>query len=161
MPKITNRFFPALAALFLIAAVSCERQVFMSSRPFADDATVYSAALDADSIFVVSHASWLKLGSGRFNLNVYATGPDGVTGMPYSLKRDLDLMDADAAPLLSGTLQLRTKAGSYTSAVLPLGRLAPGFYQLTLGDSLSFNIGVNPEKVVSPSDATGDFDAFW
>lgn len=161
MPKILNRFFPALAALFLIAAVSCERQVFMSSRPFADDATVYSAALGADSVFVVSDASWLKLGGGRFNLNVYATGPDGVTGMPYSLKRDLDLMDADAAPLLSGTLQLRTKAGSYTSAVLPLGRLAPGFYQLTLGDSLSFNIGVNPEKVVSPSDAPGDFDAFW
>ena len=161
MTKLNNHIFPALVAIVLLSVLSCGRQSFVASRPFAEDAVVYSAALDSDSLFVVSDMSLLKLGNGPFKLNVYACGPDGSVELPYALRKDLDLMDDQAAPVLSGSVQLKTRAGSYTSLTLLLGRLEPGFYQVALGDSLKFNIGVNPELIQSHVDAPEDFDAFW
>ncbi|MBP6867632.1 MAG: acetylxylan esterase [Bacteroidales bacterium] len=55
------------------------------------------------------------------------------------------------------------------TCVLPLEISNPGFYRCTLrletdgikGEPLTFNIGLEPEKIISPVDAQEDFDAFW
>ena len=167
MTRITNHIFFSLTILVLLVASSCARQSFLTVRPFAENDVLYTTVIPSadesavDSVFVVSNDSWLKVGAGAFKLNVFVSGDEGSVTLPYSLYRDLDLMDSEAAPLLEGSVDVRTKAGCYTSLDLSFGKLEPGFYQVNIGDSLKFNIGVNPEQVISPVDAPEDFDAFW
>lgn len=167
MNNNSNHIFLTLAILAVFAMISCERQSFLSVRPFSETDVLYTTVIPSadasveDSVFVVSNDSWLKIGRGPFKLNVFVSGPDGSVVLPYKLYRDLDLMDSEAAPVLTGSEIVLTKAGCYTSLNLSFGKLEPGFYQVTLGDSLNFNIGVNPELVKSPVDAPEDFDAFW
>lgn len=57
------------------------------------------------------------------------------------------------------------KIGGFFSFVPP----APGFYRVSVyaadgtakSRTLKFNVGYDPEKIVSPPDARADFDAFW
>lgn len=57
------------------------------------------------------------------------------------------------------------KANESKTENFKLGKLAPGFYTLTLskegGLHQTFNIGVDPDKVVSAPDAQPDFKEFW
>lgn len=167
MARTNNFFFLSLAVLSLLFASSCAKQSFVTVRPFAENDVLYTAAIPsaegsvADSVFVVCNDSWLKVGAGAFRLNLFVNGAEGSVELPYSLYRDLDLMDSEASPLLEGSVDVRKKDGCYTSLSLSFGKLDPGFYQVRISDSLSFNIGVNPESVVSPVDAPEDFDAFW
>ena len=167
MTRTNNYSLFLLAVIVLLTVSSCGKQSFLNVRPFADNDVLYTTAIPsgdaaaADSVFVVSNDSWLKVGKGAFKLDVFVGGPEGSVQLPYSLYRDLDLMDDQAEALLCGSIDIRKKAGCYTSVSLSLGKLAPGFYQVRLADSLSFNIGVNPELVESPVDAPEDFDAFW
>ena len=104
---------------------------------------------------------WMFYGKGPFKLAVNVASDIPLSEVSYSIKRDLDLMDASAAPIFTKTLNVRTRPGRYTRTMLPLGKLAPGFYQITINGSKSFNIGVNPEQIESPVDAPSDFDEFW
>ena len=51
--------------------------------------------------------------------------------------------------------------GEDSLLTVDLGKLEPGFYEVRLNDSLRFNIGVQPDKVVSAPDPQPDFDTFW
>ena len=104
---------------------------------------------------------WMFFGDKPVKLAVDVASCRPVTDISYSVKRDLDLMDGKADPILVGNMSVRTKPGKLTRAMLPLGTLEPGFYQVTINESKRFNIGVNPEHIQSPSDAPEDFDAFW
>lgn len=104
---------------------------------------------------------WMFYGSGPVKLNVNVTSAQPKTSIKYSLKRDVDLMDSAAAPILEDSIIVRTRPGRKTAKTLNLGRLEPGFYQVTINGNKPFNIGVNPEQIQSPADAPEDFDAFW
>lgn len=78
-------------------------------------------------------------------------------------------MDAqkDTVKVLTAVADLRNS--SSTTVCCDLGKLDPGFYQVNVsckgpgGEAVAapFNIGVDPEKIVSPQDKKDDFDAFW
>ena len=59
--------------------------------------------------------------------------------------------------------------GGQTNQVIQQKVAAPGFYRVTAhverggkqGPSTAFNLGYEPEKIVSPSSAKADFKAFW
>lgn len=132
----------------------------------SDSSTVQTVWAYADSIasavkvtVPVEH-DWLFFGRGPVKLKVEVSGPSSAE-FSYSIRRDLDLMDQDVEPLFTRSVSVRTRPGKVTRTVLPLGKLAPGFYQIEIEGGKSFNIGVNPELIQSPSDAPEDFDAFW
>ena len=116
---------------------------------------------DEVSVEVPVEHDWLFFGKGPFKLAADVTGNESRTVIELSIKRDLDLMDTSAAPILQKSIRLRTKPGESVRAMLPLGKLKPGFYQISVNGNKPFNIGVNPEQIQSPSDAPEDFDTFW
>jgi cephalosporin-C deacetylase len=73
------------------------------------------------------------------------------------------------APIDSMVTSYKLSAKASLSAVVDFKLPAPGFYRCTLylekdgvtGSPKTFNIGYEPEKVVSPTDAKPDFEAFW
>ena len=73
------------------------------------------------------------------------------------------------APVDSIVRSFMLKPGASLSANVPFYLPAPGFYRCTLfvekegiiGKVEKFNIGYEPEKIVSPVDAKPDFEAFW
>ncbi|MBR4827158.1 MAG: acetylxylan esterase [Bacteroidales bacterium] len=167
MTKRFNHILFTLAISALFSAVSCTRQAPVASLPLSDNTRLYSAAIDsicgpgADSLFAICSTSWLMTGNGPFSVTVYVSG-NGRFSLPYSVTADLDLMDESAGPILTGTVSVKAAEGRYTPVKLSLGKLNPGFYQVSVaGQALSFNVGVNPELVVSPADAPEDFDDFW
>ena len=63
---------------------------------------------------------------------------------------------------------LKISAHQKKQAIIDKGKLAPGFYVLyvdfksrLLNVSKSYNFGVNPEKIVSPTNRSTDFENFW
>ena len=113
------------------------------------------------SVDVPVEHDWMFYGDGPVKLNVNVASNLPMVELSYSLKRDLDLMDWNASPILEGGTQVRTRPGHMVKATLDFGNLEPGFYQVTVNGVKKFNIGVNPEQIQSPSDAPEDFDAFW
>ncbi|MDD5516120.1 MAG: acetylxylan esterase [Bacteroidales bacterium] len=75
----------------------------------------------------------------------------------------------DYRPVQESSRKVRVKPKAGMTLVVPLEISDPGFYRCTLrletdglkGEPLSFNVGLEPEKIVSPIDAQEDFDAFW
>ena len=75
----------------------------------------------------------------------------------------------DFDPVAESSHPSRIRAGAAVSHILSADLPEPGFYRCTLrletdgvkGEPVSFNIGYEPEKIVSPADAQEDFDAFW
>lgn len=98
--------------------------------------------------------AWLLTGEGPHTL-VTKVKTTGVASLV--LIRDLSLM----APTQDTVLSMTVSIGPDSTLTANLGRLEDGFYEVRLNDSLRFNIGVNPDGVVSPPDAPEDFDAFW
>ena len=113
------------------------------------------------SVDVPVEHDWLFFGKGPFKLGVNVSSKLPLSEVSYSVRRDLDLMDYAAEPILSSSVQVRTLPRRTVRATLPLGELEPGFYQVCINGTKTFNIGVNPEQIQSPSDAPEDFDAFW
>ncbi|MCQ2166967.1 MAG: acetylxylan esterase [Bacteroidales bacterium] len=92
--------------------------------------------------------------------------PYGGIEVNMVLVTDLSLMSEKKDTVLSKTASAN---GPHTTLAFPIDELAPGFYQVNLswksagssGSHPSFNIGVDPEKIVSPQDRKEDFDEFW
>ena len=110
---------------------------------------------------VTEDQDWMFYGRGPFRLSVEISSDRPVAEITYSVKRDIDLMDPSANPVLEQKMLVRSGEDGIGRAKLDLGRLDPGFYQITVCDTMVFNIGVNPERIQSPADAPEDFDAFW
>ena len=113
------------------------------------------------SVEVPVEHDWMFYGSGPVKLNVTVSSELPRASVRYSVKRDVDLMNPDAAPILEGSVKVRTKPGRKTAKTLNFGHLEPGFYQVTINENKPFNIGVNSEQIQSPADIPEDFDAFW
>ena len=110
---------------------------------------------------VTEDQDWMFYGRGPFKLSVDLALDRPVAEITYSVKRDLDLMDPSAEPIFRQKLLVRAEKDGMAHAKLSLGKLEPGFYQITVCDTMIFNIGVNPERIQSPADPPEDFDAFW
>ena len=98
--------------------------------------------------------SWLFLDKGPYTLEtkVELAGPAHL-----QLVTDLSLMAEEADVVLEKDVTV----GPDSLLNVALGKLEPGFYEVRLNDTLRFNIGIQPDKVVSPVDAAPDFDDFW
>ena len=98
--------------------------------------------------------SWLFLDKGPYTLTSHVD-LTGVAGLV--LVTDRSLMAETPDTVLTRTVTI----GEDSLLTVALGKLEPGFYEVRLNDSLRFNIGVQPDKVVSKPDPQPDFDAFW
>lgn len=98
---------------------------------------------------------WLFLGKGPYTLETRVQAAPGTA--TFQLVTDLSLMAAEPDVVLEQNIAIAPDS----TVSVPLGNLAPGFYQVRLRDSVRFNIGIRPDAVVSAPDAHADFDAFW
>ena len=64
--------------------------------------------------------------------------------------------------------ELKVRGGGTKQIPLEMGRLSPGFYNITAilesengHKRLEFAIGVRPEEIVSPLDRADDFESYW
>ena len=126
---------------------------------------VWGAAAQKISVDAPVQHQWIFQGDDPCKLNVEVSGKDGAkTCLTLAVVTDVTLADGTREVVKfikkNVTLSKETKTVS-----LNLGKLAPGFYQINLGhDGLldkKFNIGVNPEQIVSPQSKQPDFDEFW
>ena len=119
-------------------------------------------AVNSDiSIEVPVQHDWMFYGRRAVKLKINVSSDMPMTKLEYSVKRDIDLMDSTAVPVMSGQELVRTGPGRPANVNLWIGRLEPGFYQVNINGVKKFNIGVNPERIQSPADIPEDFDAFW
>ncbi|MBR1538504.1 MAG: acetylxylan esterase, partial [Bacteroidales bacterium] len=103
----------------------------------------------------VPDKGWLFTGKAPYTL---VTKVDAAPGpATFSLVTDLSLMADSPEVVLSQDIVV----GQDSTIRVRLGRLAPGFYQVRLRDSVRWNIGVRPDAVVSTPDPQPDFDTFW
>lgn len=148
----TERFLSIIAAAIALTTVS-----------FGAGA----APANPDSVYVevpVQH-QWIYSGNGRKVLEVNSFGKGSKVALRLDLVTDLSLMSRERDTIM--TVKGKVKPGK--TAKLNISGLKAGFYQANLsyevdGRKLNlkpFNIGVNPEQIVSPQDAKEDFDAFW
>ena len=110
---------------------------------------------DAPTGRSVPDMGWLFLGKAPYTLQTKVDAAPGPATL--QLVTDLSLMAEVPDVVFSRDV---TVADDSTITV-KLGRLAPGFYEVRLRDSVRWNIGVRPEAIVSAPDAQPDFDAFW
>ena len=103
----------------------------------------------------VPDLGWLITGSAPYTLNTKVDAAPGPA--TFQLVSDRSLMFEN--PEIVFTADVEVLADSTIS--VPLGNIGPGFYEVRLRDSLRWNIGIEPEKVVSAPDSKADFDAFW
>ena len=98
---------------------------------------------------------WLFLGKAPYTLNTKVQAAPGPAS--FCLVTDRSLL----SPEPDMVLQADVTVAPDSTVSIALGALEPGFYQVRLRDSVRFNIGVRPDRVVSAPDAQPDFDAFW
>ena len=98
---------------------------------------------------------WLFLGKAPYTLITKVEAAPGPAS--FHLVKDLSLMDEKPEVILNQQITIAPDS----TFKIKLGALEPGFYEVRIRDSVRFNIGVRPDKVLSPSDAQPDFDAFW
>ena len=103
----------------------------------------------------VPDIGWLFTGKAPYTLNTHVDAAPGPAS--FQLVTDLSLMADTPEVLLTRDVTIAPDS----TLTVPLGHLAPGFYQVRLRDSIRWNIGVRPDAVVSAPDPQPDFDAFW
>ena len=116
---------------------------------------------------------WMFLGEGPYVLPICLSGErDLDLELKVDLLTDLSLMSEVKDTVFRYSETVKAPAGLKTVEVSIPG-LEPGFYQVCLSigkphpnglhwfEVGKFNIGVNPEQIVSPQDKPEDFDAFW
>ena len=130
-----RRFFFSLLGLFVLLA--CSRH--------AEPATGRSEP----------DLGWLFLDKAPYTLVTKVNAAPGPAD--FRLVTDLSLM-ADKPEVI---LNQQVTIAQDSTLKIKLGALEPGFYEVRIRDSVRFNIGVRPDKVLSPADAQPDFDAFW
>ena len=143
----------AAVGLLALAGVSCENQ-------HKDVGTVSHLEYEFSS-------GCLFTGDDSRRLTVEAFNPCGTAmEVRMALVTDLSLMSETKDTAMCVTLDFRRK---YKKIEYRLDGMEPGFYQVNLSWSASdscgvypaFNIGIDPEKIVSPQDKRPDFDEFW
>jgi len=110
-------------------------------------------------------------GKKALNINLSCNSPvKSVSTVEMHLVRDLSLMAESQDTVLSVRKVMNIPAGAGKKVVVPMPvNVDPGFYQVRISwtdntgkyDLNPFNIGVNPEEIISEPDAPEDFDAFW
>lgn len=141
---------------------------------FATDATTLEVITDATRklsemtrLRYEFSSGCLFTGEGARNLTVEAVNPGGKeTTVNLALISDLSLMSETKDTALFKSVSF---SDTYTTVSFPLEDVQPGFYQVNLswdsegqsGSYSTFNIGFDPEKIVSPQDKRPDFDEFW
>ena len=103
----------------------------------------------------VPDLGWLFTGKAPYTLETKVKAVPGPAKL--ELVTDRSLM-ADAPEVI---LTKDVTVAPDSTLKVKLGKLAPGFYEVRLRDSVRWNIGVRPDAVVSAPDAQPDFDAFW
>lgn len=103
----------------------------------------------------VPDLGWLFLDGGPYTLVTHVDAAPGPAS--FALVTDRSLMADEPEVVLSADIEIAPDS----TVSVPLGKLAPGFYEVRLRDTVRFNIGVRPDAVVSAPDAQPDFDAFW
>ena len=98
---------------------------------------------------------WLFLDRAPYTLVTKVNATPGAAN--FCLVTDLSLMADKPEVILNQNVTIAPDS----TLKIKLGALEPGFYEVRIRDSVRFNIGVRPDKVLSPSDAQPDFDAFW
>lgn len=136
---------------------------------FADDASSLAVVREATAklaapAFAVSEPvdDWMFTVQDQKPLKVVVRPMNGFHG---KVSVTADVVTDKGEPFCTETLTADLRKGADT-LYFPLG-LEPGFYRVRLGLTDSglqdqvFNIGCNPEQIVSPQDKQPDFDAFW
>ncbi len=151
-----GEFKPGEYTVSIVALDSWDAQ----SAPATQKITIPDFVVDVP----VAH-DWVFEGRKACKLDVNVSGSliDGKK-LDLTLIRDLSLMSEVKDTVLVRSKRIKAKAGK-AALSFNLGRLEPGFYQVNLSEGPQiykrFNIGVNPEKIVSPQDKRPDFDEFW
>ena len=134
----TLRSFFMMAALVLLAACNGSEKV----------SSITATGTSAEG------PAWLFLEAGPITLE---TPVDTVGALTLTLVTDRSLMAEEPEVVL----QKEVTVAEDSLLTVGLGDLEAGFYEVRLGGSQHFNIGVRPDEVVSAPDAKEDFDAFW
>jgi len=138
MKKLKPGFLPLAAVLFAaLLSASCS--------PLVETPTGISAP----------DLGWLFTGKAPYTLKTKVDAAPGPAS--FCLVTDLSLMADEPEVVLTKTVNVAPDG----TLKVKLGKLAPGFYQVRLRDSIRWNIGVRPDAVVSAPDPQPDFDAFW
>ncbi len=103
----------------------------------------------------VPDKGWLFLEKGPYTLTTKVNAAPGPADIV--LVKDLSLMAAEPEVVFTGKADIAADS----TLTLKLGKLAPGFYEVRLRDSVRWNIGVRPDAVVSAPDPQPDFWEFW
>lgn len=112
-------------------------------------------------------SGYLFTGNAPRRLSVEVSNPSAEpVAVKLALVSDLSLMSEKKDTVLLSTAGIE---GAWGTVDFPLDEVAPGFYQVNLswasdedsGSYAAFNIGIEPEKIVSPQDKREDFDEFW
>jgi cephalosporin-C deacetylase len=103
----------------------------------------------------VPDKGWLFLEKGPYTLTTKVNAAPGPADIV--LVKDLSLMAAEPEVVFTGKADIAADS----TLTLKLGKLAPGFYEVRLRDSVRWNIGVRPDAVVSAPDPQPDFWDFW
>jgi cephalosporin-C deacetylase len=124
-----------------------------------EDAEWFVLSPDVPTVKVVAEATETDA-AGKVRLVV---APDRVQGWNAATQTwSYDLLPS----VYDRTQKVKTKAGSTREVVFKVELPEAGFYRCLLiadgQDTLKrFNIGLDPEQIVSPVDAQPDFDEFW
>lgn len=121
---------------------------------------------DVDAEVILDDDGWLYCGDGRRELRVALAGRDtSDCRTAVNLLLLTDMKDTAAAMTRYGIF----KGKDSDTVCFPVS-VPPGFYRAEISLSGSegtavpvkvFNIGCDPEKIVSPQDRSGDFQEFW
>lgn len=101
-------------------------------------------------------------GSQKLDIMVAAPAGKDIKDLTLELAAvaDTTLMAPVQDTVYSTVWKVRVKRGHTMEVPFDISALAPGFYQIRIGD-LRYNIGVRPEEVVSPLSRKDDFEDFW
>lgn len=108
---------------------------------------------------------WLFIGDEPKILEVNVLGPAGTeVDVDFNLVTDISLMYGRDTVFRSSRTVLIGPDGR-TATDFTFEGMGPGFYQVCMsaGDYVhpGFNIGIDPEMIVSPTDRQADFEEFW
>ncbi len=110
---------------------------------------------------VQTNNNWLFFSPEKASIKVTVKN-NGTKSLTSEVK--LNLSTDKSISIKDYSKKIRLKGGD-SSLVSFDFRLKPGFYRITLsipgGKVKKFNIGYEPEKIVSPYDAQPDIDEFW
>jgi cephalosporin-C deacetylase len=146
----------AMSAVALLAG--CQPSA-LPSYTVVEDADWFALSPDVPTVKVVATAAE-EAASGRVRLVV---APDRTRGFDATTGRSsYELLPE----VYDRTQKVKVAAAGSSEVVFDVALPEAGFYRcLVIADGRdtlkSFNIGLDPEQIVSPADAQPDFDEFW